>query len=117
VACLMENLADIYSARGEFTLARDYSTRATEMLSASFGGDSLAAAAALTNRALVEQRASDLSAAAKDYERALTIARVHPENRPMAAVMLQRYAGLLKTMHRSREAKALDTEARLFRLR
>jgi tetratricopeptide (TPR) repeat protein len=115
VACLLENLADVYSARGEFSLARDYSTRASEMLSASFGGDSLQEAAALTNRALVETRASDLNAAAKDYERAIGIARAHPENRPLAAMMIQRYASLLKLMHRSREAKALNIEARMFR--
>jgi tetratricopeptide (TPR) repeat protein len=114
IACLLEFLADIYSARGEFTLARDYANRAADMLSGSFGGDSLPAAAALTNRALVEQRASDLDAAAKDYERAITIARVHPENRSLAAAMIQRYAGLLKMMHRSREAKALDLEARFY---
>jgi tetratricopeptide (TPR) repeat protein len=114
VAILMEMLSDVYSARGEFSLAREYATRASETMSVSFGENSMALAAALTNRATVEERASDLGAAAKDYERAIDIARVHPEHRSLQVVMIQRYAGLLKAMHRPREAKALDMEARSF---
>ena len=114
VACLMENLAEVYSARSEYKLAPEYSNRASEILAGSFGGDSLPAAAALTNRALVEQRANDLNAAAKDYERAAGIARSHPENRTLAAAVIHRYSLLLRTMHRTREARALDTEARAF---
>jgi hypothetical protein len=67
-------------------------------------------AAALTNRALVEERASNPEAAAKDYARAINIARVHPESRLLRAVMVQRYSILLKAMHRSREAKALVSQ-------
>jgi len=112
VAILMEMLADVYSARSEFGLARDYANRASETMSVSFGENSMALAAALTNRAAVEERASDPRAAAKDYERAIDIARVHPEHRSLQVVMIRRYAGLLKAMHRPREAKALDIEAR-----
>jgi hypothetical protein len=119
----MEMLADVYSARGEHGLARDYATRASEMMSGSFGENSMPVATALTNRAMVEQRASDLNAAAKDYERAISIVRVHPEQSPLQATIEQRYAGLLKSMHRSREAKAMldiqrgDPQVRSFRLR
>jgi tetratricopeptide (TPR) repeat protein len=118
VAWLMEMLADLYSARGEFSLAREYATGASEMMSGSFGENSMPVAVALTNRAIVEQRARDLDAAAKDYEHAIAIARVHPEHRSIEAGMIQRYAGLLKAMHRTREAKAMltqgDIQARSF---
>lgn len=118
VAILMEMLADVYSARGEFGLARDYSTQASHAMSGSFGENSMPVAAALANRAAVEERARDRDAAAKDYERAIDIARVHPEHRSFQVLVIHRYSGLLKAMHRSREAKALlaqsDIEARSF---
>jgi len=107
VAVLVAKLADVYSARGEFSLAREYGTQASQTMRAAFGENSMPAAAALTNQAAVEQRAGDFGAAAKHYECAIRIARSHPEYGAMQAVMLQRYAGLLKAMHRSREAKAL----------
>ena len=113
VAVLMEMLAEVYSARGEFDLAREYSTRASDAMRSSFGENSMPVAAALTNRAGVEERASALDAAAKDYDRAVDIARAHPEYRSFQIALVQRYAGLLKAMHRSREAKALLTQASL----
>jgi len=115
VAILLEMLSDVYSARGEFGLAREYATQASETMSSSFGENSMAVAAALTNRAAVEEWASDLGAAAKDYERAIDIARAHPEHRSLESVMIRRYAGLLKVMHRPREAKVLDAEAHSYR--
>ena len=107
VAILMEMLADVYSARGEFGLAREYATQASHAMSSSFGENSMPVAAALTNRAVVEERAGDRDAAAKDYERAIDIARVHPEHRSFQVLVIHRYSALLKAMHRSREAKAL----------
>lgn len=107
VAVLMEMLAEVHSVRGEFTAARDYAAKAADTMSRAFGGSSMAAAAALTNQAGVEQRAGDLAAAAGHYERAVDIARTHPENRSVGMTMMERYAALLKAMHRSRDAKAV----------
>jgi tetratricopeptide (TPR) repeat protein len=107
VAVLMEMLSDVYSARGRFELARDYATRASETMRGSFGENSMPVATALTNQAAVEERASDRAAAARDYERAIRIARLYPEHRSLQDVMIRRYAGLLKAMHRQREARAL----------
>ena len=108
VAWLMEMLADVYSARGERDMARDYATRALDAMKRVLGEDALPTAAAFANRATVEQRASDLEAAAKDYARALGIARAHPGNDRLEKTLLQRYAGLLKTMHRGQEARELS---------
>jgi tetratricopeptide (TPR) repeat protein len=112
VAVLMARLSDVYSARGEFGPARDYAMRASESMRGSFGENSLPVATALTNQAAVEQRAGDLDVAAKDYERAISIARSYPEHRSLQVAIIQRYAELLKTMHRPSEAKALFMEAR-----
>jgi tetratricopeptide (TPR) repeat protein len=107
VAVLMEMLSEVYSARGRFGIARDYAARASETMRGSFGENSMPVATALTNQANVEARASDLDAAVRDYERAIRIARLYPEHGSLQDVMIQRYAGLLKAMHRPREARAL----------
>jgi tetratricopeptide (TPR) repeat protein len=114
IALLLEMLSDVYAARGELGLAREYAERASGIMSGAFGDSSMATAVALTNQASIEQRARDSASAAKDYERAIGIARSHPEYRSLRALMLERYSGLLKTMHRPQEAKALNVEARLF---
>lgn len=112
VAFLTEMLADVYSARGERELARDYATRAVEVMKCLFGENTLPTAVALVNRATVEQRGSQLEAAAGDFEHALAIAReqraAERGNDLLEKTMTERYAGLLKSMHRNREARALS---------
>jgi tetratricopeptide (TPR) repeat protein len=112
VAFLSEMLADVYSARGERELAHDYATRAVETMKCLFGENTLPTAVALANRATVEQRGSELDAAAGDLEHALLIAREERReergNALIEKVMTERYAGLLKSMHRNREARALS---------
>ena len=115
VAWLMEMLADVYSARGERDVARDYATRALEAMKRALGENALPTAAAFANRANVEQRASDLEAAAKDYARALGIAHAHPGNDRLEKALLQRYSVLLKTMHRGQEAREMSAMAGSFR--
>lgn len=110
VAVLMEMLSDVYSARGEFSTALEYASKASEAMSCSFGENSMPVATALTNQAGVEQRANDFDDAARHYEQAIRIARLHPEHRPLQMTMMERYAALLKIMHRVGEAKALLAE-------
>jgi tetratricopeptide (TPR) repeat protein len=112
VAFLTEMLADVYSARGERELAREYATRAVEAMKCLFGENTLPTAVALANRATVEQRGSELAAAAGDFERALSIAREERGqdrgNDQLEKAVTERYAALLKSMHRNREARALS---------
>jgi tetratricopeptide (TPR) repeat protein len=117
IAWLMEMLADVFSSRGQFELAENYATRASQIMSSSFGENSMPAAAALTNRALVEERASQLDAAVCDYARATAISRTFPDHRSIHIAMMQRYSILLKTMHRAVEAKAAAAEVQSFRLK
>lgn len=53
--------------------------------------------------------------AAKEYEQDLAITRKLPEGRVTSGTIMQRYAGILKVIHRGREAKALMAEAKTFR--
>jgi tetratricopeptide (TPR) repeat protein len=115
VASLLERLADVYSARGESSLACDYAARAADIMRQWFGEGSPPSAAALANLALAEQRAHALVAAANHYQAAVRALRRSPELLPTLKIVMQRYAGLLKAMHRDREAKALDTEVKAFR--
>ena len=115
VAFLMEMLASVYSERGESSLACDYATRAAEVMRQLFGEDSPAAATALANLAQVEQHAHALGSAAKYYETSLRVLRGLPDLRPTMRIVMQRYAGVLKALHRDREAKALETEIKTFR--
>ena len=116
VALLMEMLADAYSARGETGLARDNATRAADMMRQWFGDESPATATALANLALVEERAHTFGPAATHYESAIRILRRSPDLLPALKVVMQRYAGVLKALHRDHEAKALDSEVLSFRL-
>jgi tetratricopeptide (TPR) repeat protein len=112
VAYLMDTLAEVYSARGETGLACDYATRSADIMRQRFGEASPATAAALANLAFVEQRANTLGAAAKDYAAAVRALRHSPDLQPTLKIVMQRYAGVLKAMHRDGEAKALDTEVK-----
>ncbi len=115
VAFLTEMLADVYSARGERELALDYANRAVEGMRVLFGENTLPTAVALANRAIVEQRGSEFDAASGDFEHALSIVREERNaargNALLEKALTERYAGLLKSLHRNREAKALSLQA------
>jgi tetratricopeptide (TPR) repeat protein len=114
-AYIMERLAEVYASRKEFALARDYSSKAVQIMRACCGENSLAVAAALVNRATVEQRANALDAAAENYAGALRIARANPGNSFLESRIIERYAGVLKATHRNREAKELTAVTKSFR--
>jgi tetratricopeptide (TPR) repeat protein len=115
VAALLQMLADVYSERGEITLAADYAKKAVTIMRQCFGDDSPATATALANLALVEQRANTPGDAASHYANAILVLRNFPELWPNMKVVMQRYASLLRSMHRDHEAKLMDIEAKGFR--
>ena len=115
VAWLMEMLSDVYSTMGERDMALDYASKAVIVMQGLFGDASLPAAASMANRATVEQREKEVDAALKDFDRALEIARSYPGNEVFKRTLTERYAALLKSMHRDREAKGLSALAKSFR--
>lgn len=108
VAWVTGMLADIYAQRGERGLAAHYATQSLDEMKCLFGENSPPTAAAFANRAGVEQQAHDLEGAARDYAGAIAIVRRNPVNGPFARDLSERYARLLKVMHRNREAKEIS---------
>jgi tetratricopeptide (TPR) repeat protein len=119
VAYIMERLAEVYALRHQFALARDYSNKALHVMRASCGENSGAVVAALVNRASVEQHAQALEAAADNYAAALKIIQGNPgvksQNPTLEMQIIERYAAVLKMIHRDREAKELSAQAKSFR--
>jgi tetratricopeptide (TPR) repeat protein len=119
LAYVMERLGEIYALRNQFTLARDYSSRAIAVMKASCGENSAAVAAALVNRANIEQHANALNAAAENFAAALKIVQstpeMHAQNVVLESQILERYAVVLKSIHRDREAKDISALAKSFR--
>jgi tetratricopeptide (TPR) repeat protein len=110
----MERLAEVYAVRKQVDLARQFADRALEIMRGSCGGESLAFAAALANRGLVEEYTNALPAAAEDYAAALVIARKYPSNPGFTMRIMQNYTPVLKAIHRDQEAKALNSELKVF---
>lgn len=115
VAFVMERLAEMYAEGKQFDLARQYSAQAIGVMRSSCGDDSLAVAAALANRGLVEEYAKALPAAADNYASALAIARKHPGNPALSMRIISNYTAVLRAIHHDREAKALALELKSFR--
>jgi tetratricopeptide (TPR) repeat protein len=113
VAEMGENLAWIFADRGEIAAARELSAHSLDVMSKTFGAESLPVAGALATRAYIEVRAKDLNAAAENYRRALQIVRSHPDNQRIELTLIQRYRDVLKALHRNQEIAALKTEAGL----
>ncbi|HTA43865.1 MAG TPA: tetratricopeptide repeat protein [Bryobacteraceae bacterium] len=108
IATVMAMLAEVYSKLGEHNLARDYATNAVDSMRSLFGENAVPTAVAFLNRATVEQELGDPGAAVKDYERAFAITRALAPHSELQRTLIERYAGLLKTMHRNREAKEIS---------
>ena len=109
LATLMQMLAEVYAKSGDHTKAMDYATKAVSSMQSLFGEKALPAAVAFANRATVEQECGEPGAAVKDYERAFSIMRAVSPNGELRKTLIERYAGLLKSLHRNREAKEIST--------
>ena len=109
LATLMQMLAEVYAKSGDHTRAMDYATNGVNSMRSLFGEKALPTAVALANRATVEQECGEPGAAVKDYERAFSITRAVSPNSELHKTLIERYSGLLKTLHRNREAKEIST--------
>ncbi len=116
LASILQMLADVSSGTGDFESARRYTRQSIDILTSHFGEDSVAAAVALANSAEIEVRAQNFESARNSYQRALvSLRRYRADAAPLLPGVLERYAALLKRMHRGREAKPLIAEARSIR--
>ena len=109
---LLEDLAIVYSLRGDIATARDLAAQSVDLMTKAMGAGSLPVASSLSTQAIVETQAKDLSAAAEFYRQALEIARRYPGNQRMELMLIERYSAVMQAMHRGREAEALKSEAK-----
>jgi tetratricopeptide (TPR) repeat protein len=109
---LLEDLAMVYSLRGDIAMARDLAAQSADLMSRAMGAGSLPVASSLSTQAFVETQAKDLGAASEFYRRALEIARLYPGTQRMELMLIERYSAVMQAMHRGREADALKSEAK-----
>lgn len=107
----MEMLAEVYLKLGEHKLALEYAGNAVDSMQSLFGENAVPTAVAFLNRATVEEQTGQPGAAANDYQRALAITRALSPHSEIQKILIERYANLLKNMHRNREAKEISTLA------
>jgi tetratricopeptide (TPR) repeat protein len=117
-AVIMESLAILYSRQKRHAEAADFASRASNIMSETLGPDSLAAAGALATIASVQEGEKHYEAAAVSYARALETFRAKgsPNDTHILSVM-NRYAGVLASLHRTTEAKEVRQQIKTFGLR
>jgi tetratricopeptide (TPR) repeat protein len=116
VALLLEMMGDAAALRNHAQSARGYYGRALRIMAEKFGENSMVAGAVLANWAMAEQRAGDAARAAEEYQRALAILRTAGRDaHRLRITVMERYAHVLESMHRAREAHALLAEVKSFR--
>jgi len=108
---LMITQSRIYSGLSRFAEARRVAEHAHQIMCAVYGDDSVAAADALGNVARIEHEARDLTAAAQHFERALEIMRKsQAATDQRIVVMMSGYKAVLTDLHRTKEAKKVQSE-------
>jgi tetratricopeptide (TPR) repeat protein len=117
-AAFMESLAGLYSLEKRHAEAAELASRAWTIMSETFGEDSMPAAGALATIASVAQGEKRYAAASASYARALETMRAKgsPNDRNTLSVM-DRYATVLVSLHRTDEARQLRQEIKTFGLR
>lgn len=113
VALILQQLAELYSFENRMDLAQTYANNSYRIMSQTLGVNSPAAGAALASVALVEFREQHFEDAAKHYRDALAVLRkAQMGNDTSVAAILDRYSSVLKAMHRNKEAKIAELEAK-----
>ena len=116
VALILQQLAELYSKENRNDLAQEYADRSYRMVSSRLGETSPASASALAMLAVVEARGKHLDAAATHFEKSIAALRLTGLGHDRAVgVLLGEYAGVLKGLHRDREAKEVLLQAKSFK--
>jgi hypothetical protein len=112
-------LGDTLARRSNMDLAREHLSRAVQILSGTFGGQSAMVGACLASWGIIEQRSHNPGRAVELFEKSLAAFRATnaPELGSLKTYVLQRYAEVLKATHHKQEAKAVLAEARSFQAR
>jgi tetratricopeptide (TPR) repeat protein len=113
---VLELLAGVCALEKRFDDGARYAAAALRIMQAAFPADSPPIAGALGAVAYVELRAGDLEAADRDYSEALRIMRLNAiERSTIGTDYMRERAQILKRLHRSEDAKSLETQIKTFR--
>lgn len=115
-AAVLELLAGICGLEKRFNEGARYAAAALRIMQATFPPDTPPIAGAIGAQAFVEARAGELEAADRDYSEALRIMRLNAiEGSNVGTDYMMERAQILRRLHRSRDAKSLETEIKAFR--
>ena len=114
---VLELLAGVCALEKRFDDGSRYAAAALKIMQTTFPLDSPPIAGAFGAVAYVELRAGELEAADRDYSEALRIMRLNAiERSTIGTDFLTEKAQIMKRLHRSQDAKSLETQIKAFRL-
>ena len=115
-AVVMELLAGVLALEKRFDDGARYAVAALRMMQAWFPVDSPSVAGAIGAQGFVALRAGDLEAADRYYSEALRIMRLNGiEGSTIGTDFMTERAQVLRRLHRSHDAKSLETQIKTFR--
>jgi tetratricopeptide (TPR) repeat protein len=114
---ILELLAGVCALEKRFDDGARYAAAALRIMETAFPSDSPPIAGAFGARGFVKLRAGDLEGADRDYSEALRIMRLNAiERSTVGTDFLTEKAQIMRRMHRSQDAKSLETQIKAFRL-
>jgi tetratricopeptide (TPR) repeat protein len=115
-AVVMELLAGVLALEKRFEDAARYAGAALRIMQAWFPADSPSVAGAIGAQGFVALRAGDLEMADRYYSEALRIMRLNGiEGSTVGTDFMTERAQILRRLHRSHDAKSLETQIKTFR--
>ena len=115
-AVILELLAGVFALEKRFDDGARYAAAALRIMQAWFPADSPSVAGAIGAQGFVALRAGDLEVADRYYSEALRIMRINGiEGSTIGTDFMTERAQVLRRLHRSHDAKSLETQIRTFR--
>jgi tetratricopeptide (TPR) repeat protein len=115
---ILELLAGIYGLEKRFDEGARYAAAALRIMQTAFPPDSPPIAGAIGAQGFVALRAGDLAGADRYYSEALRIMRLNAiEGSTIGTDFMTERAQILRRLHRTQDAKSIETQIKAFRLR
>jgi tetratricopeptide (TPR) repeat protein len=115
-AVILELLAGVFALEKRFDDGARYAAAAVRMMQTWFPADSPSVAGAIGAQGFVALRAGDLEAGDRYYSEALRIMRLNGiEGSTIGTDFMTERAQILRRLHRSHDAKSLETQIKTFR--
>ena len=116
IAVMLQARASAAAHLGAMARARADLDRAGEILKARFGNTAPVLGAFFANRGMIEERGGNPADAAANYAKASGILRAAGDDAlHLRTIVMEHYAGVLRTLHKRDQAKAALAEAKSFK--